>query len=173
MPGGYDTDIVTRLETNLDDLSPEIAGAVMERLFAAGALDVFFTAVHMKKNRPGVMLTVLCEEGRAESLADIIFTETSAFGLRMEKIARLKLARRFVTVTTQFGDVVVKLGLKGSEVLQAAPEFESCKAASAKSGQPLRKVYEAATHAYAEGKIVAEPTETPQYSRTNHAKEAL
>lgn len=159
MPGGYESDIVTRLETNLDDLSPEITGVVMERLFAAGALDVFFTAIHMKKNRPGVMLTVLCEESRAESLADIIFTETSAFGLRMEKIARLKLARRFVTVTTSFGDIVVKLGMKGDAVLQAAPEFESCRAASAKCGQPLRKVYEAATHAYAEGKILASPSE--------------
>ena len=105
MAGGYDTDIVTRLETNLDDLSPEIAGDVMGRLFAAGALDVFFTPVQMKKNRPGVQLTALCEEARAETLADIIFTETSAFGLRMEKIARLKLERRFVTVETPLGEV--------------------------------------------------------------------
>jgi len=153
MPGGYDTDIVTRLETSLDDLSPEIAGAVMERLFAGGALDVFFTAVQMKKNRPGVQLTVLCEEARVEALADVIFTETSAFGLRMEKITRLKLARQFVTVTTPFGDIIVKLGMKGGAVVQAAPEFESCRAASQQCGQPLRAIYEAATRAYAEGRV--------------------
>jgi uncharacterized protein (DUF111 family) len=153
MPGGYDTDIVTRLETNLDDLSPEIAGAVMERLFAAGALDVYFTAVQMKKNRPGVQLTALCEESKAEALADIIFTETSAFGLRMEKIARLKLARRFVKVTTEFGEITVKLGIKGDAIVQAAPEFESCRSISEKSGQPLRKIYELATQAYAAGRI--------------------
>ena len=154
MAGGYDTDIVTRLETNLDDLSPEIAGDVMGRLFAAGALDVYFTPVQMKKNRPGVQLTALCEEALAEALADIIFKETSAFGLRMEQIARLKLERRFVTVTTQFGDVIVKLGLKGGAVVQTAPEYESCRAVSERSGQPLRAIYDAATQAYMAGKTV-------------------
>src|SRR5580658_2260749 len=104
MSGGYATDVVVRLETNLDDLSPEIAGAVMDRLFAAGALDVFFTPVHMKKNRPGMQLTALCEDARVEALTDIIFTETTAFGLRMDKIARLKLPRIFVTVNTPYGD---------------------------------------------------------------------
>jgi hypothetical protein len=149
MAGGYDTDHVLRLETNLDDLSPEIAGAVMDRLFAAGALDVFFTPVHMKKNRPGVQLTALCEEERVEALTDIIFTETSAFGLRMEKIARLKLPRSFVTVETPFGNVTMKLGMKGGRVIQAAPEYESCRAISEKSGQPLRAIYEAAQRCYA------------------------
>ena len=145
---GYETDTVARLETNLDDLSPEIAGAVMDRLHAAGALDVWFTAIHMKKNRPGVLLSVLCEQARIEPLADLIFTETSAFGLRVERTERLKLTRSFETVRTEFGDVTVKLGMKDGKVVQVAPEFESCRAASEQSGQPLRAIYEAASAAY-------------------------
>ena len=147
MVGAYETDTVTRLETNLDDSSPEVLGAVMERLFAAGALDVFFTPVQMKKNRPGVMLSVLCES-QVESFADIIFTETSAFGLRVEKIVRLKLQRRVETVQTEFGDVAVKVGFKGDKLLQVAPEFESCRKIATANGKPLRLIYEAAIHAF-------------------------
>jgi uncharacterized protein (DUF111 family) len=140
----YETDTVTKLETNLDDLSPEITGAVMAQLFAAGALDVWLTPVQMKKNRPGVMLTVLCEESAVAALTDLIFAETSAFGLRVEKVVRLKLARRFAQVSTEFGEVTVKLGLKGERVVQVAPEFESCRAVAEKAGVPLRAVYAAA-----------------------------
>jgi uncharacterized protein (DUF111 family) len=149
MSGGYETDTVTRLETNLDDSSPEILGAAMEKLFAAGALDVWFTPIHMKKNRPGTMLSVLCEAVHLEALADIIFRETSAFGLRTEQIVRLKLERRFETVVTEFGEVTVKLGLKDGRVVQVAPEFESCRTASERSGQSLRVIYEAASRIYA------------------------
>ena len=148
MPGGYDTDTVTRLETNLDDLSPELLGAVLEKLFAAGALDVWFTPIQMKKNRPAVQLSVLCDDARTAPLADIIFTETSAFGLRTEKITRLKLERRFETVATEFGEVTIKLGLKGGRVVQVAPEFESCRTLSEQSGQPLKAIYQAALNAF-------------------------
>jgi uncharacterized protein (DUF111 family) len=148
MPGGYETDTVTRLETNLDDSSPEILGATMDKLLAADALDVWFTPIHMKKNRPGVLLSVLCEPANVEPLADIIFRETSAFGLRTDQVVRLKLERRFESVTTEFGDVTVKLGLKDGRVVQVAPEFESCRAASESSGQPLRAIYEAASRAW-------------------------
>ena len=144
----YETDTVTKLETNLDDLSPEITGAVMAQLFAAGALDVWLTPVQMKKNRPGVMLSVLCEESTVTALTDLIFAETSAFGLRVEKVVRLKLARRFAQVSTEFGEVTVKLGLKGERVVQVAPEFESCRAVAEKSGVPLRAVYAAAIAAW-------------------------
>lgn len=140
----YETDTVTKLETNLDDLSPEITGAVMAQLFAAGALDVWLTPIQMKKNRPGVMLSVLCEEATVTALTDLIFAETSAFGLRVEKVVRLKLARRFAQVSTEFGEVTVKLGLKGERVVQVAPEFESCRAVAEKAGVPLRAVYAAA-----------------------------
>ena len=149
MPGGYDTETVTRLETNLDDSSPEILGAAMEQLLAAGALDVWFTAIHMKKNRPGVLLSVLCAAERAEALTDIIFRETSAFGLRTDSVVRLILERRFEAVATEFGEVTVKLGLKEGRVVQVAPEFESCRALSEKCGQPLRVIFDAATRAAA------------------------
>lgn len=148
MSGGYETDTVTRIETNLDDLSPEITGAVMEKLLAAGALDVWFTPIQMKKNRPAVQLSVLCDEAHAEPLADIIFTETSAFGLRVEKITRLKLERRFQSVATEFGEITVKLGLRQGRVIQVAPEFESCRLASERTGQPLRAVFQAALAAF-------------------------
>lgn len=143
----YETDSVTQIETNLDDVSPQILGAVMQKLFDAGALDVWFTPVQMKKSRPGVMLSALCDDAVVTALADILFLETTAFGLRVEKVQRLKLARRVETVRTAFGDVTVKLGLKGDRVVQWAPEFESCRAAAEKAGVPIRDVHEAALHA--------------------------
>ncbi len=143
MPG-YETDTVTRIETNLDDVSPQVLGAVMQQLLTAGALDVWFTPVQMKKSRPGTMLSVLCEEGAAERMADIVFAETTAFGLRVERIQRLKLARRFETVKTPHGDVAVKLGFKGDHLLQIAPEFESCRELAERTGVTLREVHSAA-----------------------------
>ena len=137
----YETDTVTRIETNLDDVSPQILGAVMQQLFAAGALDVWFTPIQMKKNRPGVMLSALSDEATVPALTDLIFAETTAFGLRVEKIHRLKLARRFETVRTRYGEIIVKIGMKGTRVMQLAPEFESCLAAAELAGVPLREVH--------------------------------
>jgi len=148
LPPGYESDTVARLETNLDDLSPEITGAVVEKLFAAGALDVWLTAIQMKKNRPGVQLSLLCEEAAVGPLSALVFAETSAFGMRIERIVRLKLSRRFETVQTEFGEVTMKIGLKAGVIVQAAAEFESCRDVSEKSGQPLRAIYEAAAQAF-------------------------
>jgi len=149
MPDGHDTDTVTRLETNLDDCPAEYLGAAMEKLLAAGALDVWFTPIQMKKHRPGTMLSVLCAPEDADRMADLIFTETTAFGLRRENIVRLKLLRRFETVRTKFGDVTVKLGLKGDAVVQVAPEFESCRAASERAGVSIRTVCDSALQCFA------------------------
>ena len=146
MPG-YETDTVTRIETNLDDVSPQVLGAVMQQLLAAGALDVWFTPVQMKKSRPGVMLSALCDEDATERLADILFAETTAFGLRIEKIQRLKLTRRFETVKTPHGEVTVKLGYKDERLLQIAPEFESCRAVAERNRITLREVHAAALEA--------------------------
>lgn len=143
----YETDTITRIETNLDDLSPEITGAVMDRIFAAGALDVFFTPIQMKKNRPAIQLTVLCEEAAISKIADVIFSETTSFGLRMDQVSRLKLERKFKKVKTPFGEITVKLGMRDGETIQAAPEFESVRAAAEKHGVPLRTVQEAALKA--------------------------
>lgn len=152
MADGYESDTVTRLETNLDDCPAEHLGAAMEKLLAAGALDVWFTPIQMKKHRPGTLLSVLCVPADADRLADMIFAETTAFGLRREEIVRLKLARRFETVRTEFGDVTVKLGLKGDAIVQVAPEFESCRAVSERAGVPLREVYDAARRSFLAGR---------------------
>ncbi len=142
-----EADTVTRIETNLDDLSPEIIGSVFDKLLAMGALDVFLTPVQMKKNRPGVQLTVLCDDALVERATDLIFRETSSFGVRIGNLRRIKLERRSETVATPYGDISVKLGMKAGKVLQIAPEFESCRLASEKAGQPLRTVYEVAQSA--------------------------
>ncbi len=147
--GRYATDIVTQIETNIDDLSPEIVGATLDRLLAAGALDAFFTPAQMKKNRPGVLLTVLCAPDAVERMADVIFRETTSFGLRLSEKRRLKLERRFETVQTPHGEIQVKLGFDSlGALLQAAPEYESCRAAAERMGVALREVYSAATQAY-------------------------
>jgi len=149
MSGGFETDEVFRLETNLDDCTAESLGAVMEHLLATDALDVWFTPIQMKKNRPGVMLSLLCEEAAREQLAQIILKETTAFGVRIDRVQRIKLARRMIAVTTEYGDISVKLGLKGDEVIHATPEFESVKTAAERSKQPFRIVYAAALRATA------------------------
>lgn len=116
----------------------------MSRLFAAGALDVWFTPIQMKKSRPGVMLSVLCDEGAVEAMADIIFGETTAFGLRVDKVMRLKLDREFQQVQTPYGEVTVKLGLRGGKVVQRSPEFESCRKVAESAGVAVRTVFAAA-----------------------------
>lgn len=151
MNGGYETDTVTRLETNLDDCPPELLGAVMQRLLDAGALDVWFTPIQMKKLRPAVMLSVLCADEKIAPLSDLIFEGTTAFGLRVEKVVRLKLNRRVETVRTEFGEVAVKIGSRGEEVLQVAPEYESCRALAEQSGAPLKRIYEQAVQVWRNG----------------------
>jgi hypothetical protein len=144
---GYERDTITRIETNIDDLSPEIIGAVTEQLFKAGALDVFLTPIQMKKNRPALQLTALCEENAVGQVAELIFRQTTSFGIRMDRVDRLKLARSFETVQTAYGPVIVKIGSLRGETLQVSPEFESCKLLAEKSGQPIRAIYEAAIQA--------------------------
>lgn len=142
--GGLERDTVMRIETNIDDLSPEILGAVTEKLLKAGALDVFLTPVQMKKNRPGLQLTALCEEGMVERVAELIFRHTTSFGVRMDRVDRLKLARSFETIQTQYGAVTVKIGMLAGERVQVSPEFESCRALSEETGAPIRAIYDAA-----------------------------
>jgi uncharacterized protein (TIGR00299 family) protein len=140
----WETDTVTVLETNLDDVSSEIIGHFTEQAMGAGALDVFHTAIQMKKSRPGVLLTVLCAEADADKFAELILRETSAFGVRRCTAERRKLMREFTKVETPYGQVTVKIGRLDGKTVQAAPEFESCKAVAAKANVPLKAVYEAA-----------------------------
>ncbi|MCP5526373.1 MAG: nickel pincer cofactor biosynthesis protein LarC [Verrucomicrobiales bacterium] len=143
----WEMDQVAVLETNLDDVSPEVLGNFLETALAAGALDVFHTAVQMKKSRPGVVLTVLCEAGRADEFTRRLLRETSAFGVRRTVADRRKLRREFDEVETPFGRVRVKLGFLGEWMVQAAPEFESARAAAAAAGVGVREVLSAAAAA--------------------------
>jgi hypothetical protein len=146
-PDGYERDTITRMETNIDDLSPEIVASVTEQLLKAGALDVFLTPVQMKKNRPGLQLTALCEEAAVGKIAELIFRQTTSFGVRMDRVDRMKLERTFETVQTPYGPVSIKIGSLAGETIQVSPEFESCRALSEKTGHPIRAIYEAAINA--------------------------
>jgi pyridinium-3,5-bisthiocarboxylic acid mononucleotide nickel chelatase len=139
---------ITELQTNIDDLSPEILGAVQDRLFQAGALDVFFTPIQMKKSRPATMLSVLCQPDALENIQDIIFAETSTFGIRYRELNRRTLNREVVEVETTAGRIQIKIGRHASTILQVAPEFESCQAAAQRSQLPLKRIYELAVEAF-------------------------
>lgn len=143
-PHDWEADAVAVLETNLDDASPEILAHAAARALAAGALEVFHTPVLMKKGRPGVLLTVLCAEAEADRFTELLLTETGALGVRRARAERRKLRRDFVRVETPFGPVTVKRGWLDGRVVQAAPEYESCREAAAAAGVPLKQVYEAA-----------------------------
>jgi pyridinium-3,5-bisthiocarboxylic acid mononucleotide nickel chelatase len=139
---------IVEVQTNIDDLSPEILGATQERLLQAGALDVFFTPIQMKKGRPATMLSVLCEPVALEVIEEILFTETSTFGLRFRELNRRILDRDFVEVETPAGRIRIKIGRRAGKILQVAPEFESCNVAAQRSGQALKRVYELAVEAF-------------------------
>ena len=135
---------VAVLETNLDDVPGETIGYVQERLLAAGALDVFLTPVQMKKNRPGVLLSVLAAPEHADALADIVMGETGTLGVRRTWAERRCLDRAWETVETIFGPIRIKIGSREGREQTAAPEFEDCRQAAERNGVPLREVYRTA-----------------------------
>jgi uncharacterized protein (TIGR00299 family) protein len=138
---------VTLLETNIDDLNPEIYDYVMTRLFEAGALDVFLSPIQMKKNRPATLLQVLCRPAQTDALTAILFAETSTLGVRQQTVQRHCLARSSHTVQTPYGPVRVKVAAWGQDQAKAAPEYEDCRRLAELSGAPLREVYQAAQQA--------------------------
>ena len=139
---GFLDEKVTVIEANIDDMNPQIYEYVMERLFKAGALDVFLTQVLMKKGRPGVKLTVLCKETDSEELIKIIMKETTTIGLRFYDVKRRVLQREIKLVDTEFGKVRVKLSRFGDDILKATPEYEDCKRIAKKLNIPLIEVME-------------------------------
>jgi pyridinium-3,5-bisthiocarboxylic acid mononucleotide nickel chelatase len=143
----WETDTVAVLETNLDDANPEWLGHFIDKAIAAGALDVCQAPLHMKKNRPGVLLTVICKLADADQFSEWILRQTSAFGLRRTIAERRKLRREFRLVPTSFGPVSVKIGKLDGQVVQTAPEFESCRKLAEEKGVPLKAIYEAALSA--------------------------
>jgi pyridinium-3,5-bisthiocarboxylic acid mononucleotide nickel chelatase len=132
------------LETNVDDNSAEINGYVMEKLFAAGALDVFFTPIQMKKNRPATLISVLCRPADMDALEMILFRETSTLGVRRQPMERRCLERTSETVDTPYGPVRVKVARLPDGSTKRAPEYEDCKRAAETHSVPLRMVYDAA-----------------------------
>lgn len=139
---------LTLLETNIDDLNPEIYTYVLPKLFAAGALDVYLTPIIMKKNRPGMVLSALCRPDLTEQIKQIIFTETSTYGIRQQFIERWALERESRTVQTEFGNIQIKLALQHGKILHAAPEFADCQRLAEKHNIPLKEVYTVALTAF-------------------------
>ena len=137
------------IETNLDDASPQIIGHVMDRVFELGALDCYFTAVQMKKNRPGVLLSVLCGAEEKEAVLKLLFTETTTLGVRSYEVERRALRRNVVTVETQYGPIDVKVAHLNGRVVNEMPEFEQCRMAAVRANVPLKMVEEAARVALA------------------------
>jgi pyridinium-3,5-bisthiocarboxylic acid mononucleotide nickel chelatase len=143
-------DRVVVLETQLDDATGQTIAFAIARLLAAGALDAFALPIVMKKGRPGQLLTVLCAREAVPALEDVLFGETTTFGIRQFECLRHKLAREHVSVQTRFGPIRVKVGRRGTQVVQAWPEFEDCAAAAHEKGVPLRTVQDAALREWTE-----------------------
>ncbi len=137
---GLESDQVMVLESHLDDSSPEALGYLMEQLLTSGALDVAYSPLQMKKNRPAVRLTVVAQPEQAEMLTRLILRESSAIGVRFSTCERLKLRREAAPVMTELGEAQVKLLFDGDELLRITPEFESCRTLATASGRPLPEV---------------------------------
>ena len=142
-----EADVISVIETNIDDMNPQLFGDVMERLLAAGALDVFFTSIQMKKNRPGTLLTVLCERGGVDRMVETLLTHTTSFGVRVHEAQRRKLSREIITVQTKFGEIEVKVGRLAGKIVSRSPEYESCKLAASKAGVAVKDAYNEAARA--------------------------
>jgi hypothetical protein len=136
------------IETNVDDASPQLLGHLMERALAAGALDCFFTPAQMKKNRPGVLVSILCRPSERERMYALLFAETTTIGARCYEVERRALEREQATVPTEFGEVELKVARSGGRLVGATPEYESCRRAAEGAGVALRVVEEAARAAF-------------------------
>lgn len=143
-----DTERLALVETNLDDVSPQVLGHVMDRIFDAGALDCYFTPVHMKKNRPGIVVSVLCDRDLLPKVQQILFAETPTLGLRISDVSRATLPREVVSVVTEYGMIDVKIAFLERGEIKIAPEFQHCQTAALQHSVPLRTVEAAAIRAF-------------------------
>lgn len=147
-PSASQDETLLMIETNIDDMSPQLFGHVMDLAFELGALDCYLTNTQMKKNRPGVLLSILCRPAEREQFMQMLFAETTTIGARSYEVARRALVRESVRVETQFGPIDVKVARGHNGSVNAMPEFEQCRAAALSAKVPLRKVQEAARDAY-------------------------
>ncbi len=132
------------LETNIDDMNPEIYDHVLDLLFEAGASDAWLTPIQMKKNRPAVCLRVLVGPENLEAAREVVFRETSALGLRVLKVSKEEAQRDFLSADTPWGRVRVKIGMRGGDIVNFSPEYEDCRELAKRAGVPLKRVFEAA-----------------------------
>jgi len=144
---------ITVLEANLDDLNPQVFGYVMDRLLQEGALDVLGIPVQMKKNRPGMLLTVLARTQDVPKLTEIIFSETTTLGVRRRDESRQTLTRKWITVSTQWGDVRLKVASMNGTVMNYAPEYEDCRKIATEHRVPLKDVMQEAVQHYLQGAL--------------------
>jgi hypothetical protein len=151
--GAETTDSVCVLETNIDDIKGELIGSMFDKLFGCGALDVFTTPIYMKHNRPGVQLSVICRPDNTQQAEQVLFQQGLTFGIRKQIIQRSKLAREFVTVKTEYGDIRVKVGKLGERVVNAKAEFSDSAAAAERAGVSVQTVQDAALTAYRKGQV--------------------
>lgn len=136
------------LETNVDDVSSQIIGYVMDRAFTLGARDCYFTPIQMKKNRPGVLLSILCDPEKKTEMTNLLFTETTTIGVRSYQVNRRALDRQIVRVETLYGPIDVKVARINARVVNAMPEFDQCREAAERNGVALKEVEEAARLAF-------------------------
>jgi len=148
--GGSKTERITVLECEIDDMNPQIFGSVMDKLYDAGALEVYFAPVQMKKNRPGTLMTVLTRPDERQSLLDIVFRETTTIGVRHHDVSRTRLDRQTVDIPTPVGPVRFKLARLGGDIVNASPEFEDCARIASERGIPIKDVQALALKAYLE-----------------------
>jgi uncharacterized protein (TIGR00299 family) protein len=144
----FDDDEVVIVETNIDDMTPQFYDVVMDRLFAAGALDVLCQPIQMKKNRPGTLVTVICPPDDADRVTGVLFAETTTLGVRSWRAGRRCMERRVVSVLTGYGSVRIKVAERGDAPRKAMPEYDDVKRLSDASAVPARVVWEAAMAAY-------------------------
>ena len=144
-----DTDWVTVIESNIDNMTGELLGGLMDRLLAAGALDVSYIPMQMKKNRPAVLVTVICPVEEGDALAGVLLRETSTLGVRVQQVQRLKAQRTQERIETPLGPMMVKVKRLGARVIGAAPEYEDCQRIALERNMPLEEVYEVARQAIA------------------------
>ena len=141
-PENAETDWVTVIESHIDNMGGELLGGFMERLFSLGALDVSYTPIQMKKNRPATLLTILCPPEIGEQLAMHVLAETTTLGVRIQQIRRLKAQRHQETISTPLGTILVKVKRLGSRLISVAPEYEECQRLAREHDLPLMDVYE-------------------------------
>ena len=143
-PGGMSTGNIVMLETNIDDLSPQIYQHLLERLFELGALDAYLTPIQMKKNRPAVILSVMTSPGKEGLMLKAIFSETTTLGIRRREMERYALPREEITVSTKYGPVRGKKARMYDDEFKFIPEYEDCRKLAQKSGRPLMQIIELA-----------------------------